>query len=291
MDQQVTVLAAPADAQQAVMPETMSMTAIPLVSVVVPAYNAESTIASCIESLLAQDYPQERLEIIVVDNNSRDDTAGIVAAYPVTLLSEVDKQSAYATRNRGIRHASGDIVAFTDSDCIAEQTWLRNLVRHWRNDAIGCFSGLVKPYQQESTVALLLGRYQADRFHGQKKTEWPYAIGGNCAYKRSVLDEIGLFDEDLRSGGDVELSWRMQKKSSKRIQFVEDAVVYHRYPERVRDVLKTTHFRGYGQGILNEGYGYKGTVIIIRLGEFQNSASTQLLLLAPVRCQSLAQTL
>src|SRR4051794_2667993 len=85
-------------------------------------------IGRCLEAVAAQDYPQEVTEVIVVDNGSTDDTRAVVAAYGVTLLIESEIRTSYAARNRGIRHARGEFVAFLDSDCVAAPEWLSQLV-------------------------------------------------------------------------------------------------------------------------------------------------------------------
>ena len=95
----------------------------PLVSVIVPVYNRGEAIGKCIKSLLAQEYPKKKLEIIIVDNNSNDKTKDTIKKYPVKYLLEKEKGS-YAARNKGIEHAKGEIIAFTDSDCIADKQWV-----------------------------------------------------------------------------------------------------------------------------------------------------------------------
>jgi len=93
--------------------------ALPRASVVVPVFNAVGEIGRLVESLLAQDYPRDRFEIVVVDNGSTDGTAGSVAGFPVKLLKETDVQSSYAARNRALAEVTGEWVAFTDADCFA----------------------------------------------------------------------------------------------------------------------------------------------------------------------------
>ena len=105
---------------------------MPFVSVVVPVRNGERTIAACLESLLAQDYPKDKVEIIVVDNDSADHTAEIIQRYPVTYLLEREVRNPGGVRNRGMREVRGDIVAFTDGDCVAVQDWLQRGVAAFR---------------------------------------------------------------------------------------------------------------------------------------------------------------
>ena len=99
---------------------------LPLISVIVPVYNSSGCIAELIGSLLDQDYPKELYEVIVVDNNSSDDTVSIIEKHPfVTLLRETETQSSYAARNTGIKAANHALLAFTDADCVATEQWLR----------------------------------------------------------------------------------------------------------------------------------------------------------------------
>ena len=88
------------------------------ISVIVPVRNNEEMIGDCIESLLAQDYPKEDYEIIVVDNNSTDKTTDIIKKYPVKYLHE-EKTGRGIARNTAVKTAFGEIIAFTDSDYIA----------------------------------------------------------------------------------------------------------------------------------------------------------------------------
>ena len=108
--------------------EHLPADAWPSVTVVVPAYNSQETIAGCIESLVNLHYPREKLEIIVADNGSRDSTVAIASRYPVRVLRE-EQRGAAAARNCGIREARGEYIAFTDSDCQVAPDWLHELVR------------------------------------------------------------------------------------------------------------------------------------------------------------------
>src|SRR5262245_13454924 len=98
-------------------------------TVIVAVYNGASTIEACVASLLALHYPRPDHEIIVVDNGSTDGTAAVLASFGdrVRVLTEPTR-GASAARNRGIRHARGRVIAFTDADCTVEPGWLAALV-------------------------------------------------------------------------------------------------------------------------------------------------------------------
>src|SRR5678815_1507408 len=98
-------------------------------SIVVPFFNAERYIERCARALLAQAYPAERYEILMVDNNSTDSSARIVRGFDRVRLLQESEQGSYAARNRGIDQARGDIVTFTDPDCEPRKDWLEQIGR------------------------------------------------------------------------------------------------------------------------------------------------------------------
>ena len=110
--------------------------AIQSISVIVPCFNAAGTLERCIEGLLEQQLPNSTIEILVIDNNSRDDTVAIAKRHPtVTLLCE-PIQGAYAARNAGLRRAKGEILAFIDPDCVPGSGWLNELTRPFETDSV-----------------------------------------------------------------------------------------------------------------------------------------------------------
>jgi len=96
----------------------------PRVSVVVPVRDAADRIGRCLEALLAQSWPRDRLEIWVVDDASRDATRERVRALGVSLLEQPEPRGPYAARNRGLLAATGEVLAFTDSDCVPGKDWV-----------------------------------------------------------------------------------------------------------------------------------------------------------------------
>jgi glycosyltransferase involved in cell wall biosynthesis len=94
---------------------------VPLLSVIVPVWNDESRIGQCIDALKRQSLDSALFEIIVVDNGSTDSTATVVSRYTNVVLLYEPQPGSYAARNTGLRHARGEYVAFTDSDCVPEE--------------------------------------------------------------------------------------------------------------------------------------------------------------------------
>ena len=180
------------------------------VTVIVPVYNAEQTIEACLESLLSQDFPRDRYEIVVVDNNPADSTKDRILKYAVTCAVEDQIQTSYAARNRGIKLAKGEILAFTDSDCVADVSWLSAGIRPFSDPRIGAVGGRVLAYQPKTYIE----RYQDRRQEmSQEALTDPVKVRNrtakiitcNAFFRRATFEQIGLFKADLVSGGDYDL--------------------------------------------------------------------------------------
>lgn len=203
--------------------------ATPRVSVIVPVRDGAATIGSCLGALAALDYPRERLEVVVVDNRSRDDTRDVVARHPVRLVCEDAVQSSYAARNRGVAAASGAILAFTDADCVPDRAWLRALVAPFVSADVGGVAGAIEAFAATSTVE----RFQARRAIRAERAfahpVLPFAQTANAAYPRDLVVALGGFDARLPFGGDLDFSWRLQRETGRRLAYAPDALVRHRH--------------------------------------------------------------
>ena len=206
-----------------------------LVTVIVPAFNAQDTIAGLIESLLRQEYPKDSLEIIIVDNNSTDKTNEIARRYPVKVLEE-KIQSASSARNTGLRSAMGEIIAWTDSDCIADSAWVWEGIRQIAEGKADMVGGRVKFFG--SGRLTLAQRY--DSITNMRNEAYirdnHFAVTANLFAKRAVFDKIGPFMGEVKSGADAEWT-RRAVKAGFRLIYEPRAVVYHparRLPELLR---------------------------------------------------------
>lgn len=214
------------------------------VSVIVPVYNDQNHIGKLIESLLKQDYQQELLEIIIVDNNSTDRTKEIVLHYPVTLLEENEVQSSYAARNKGIKNAKHDILAFIDSDCVASRQWIDKGVSKLLDSGADLVGAKVDFILSSKRAAAEM--YDAiTHFDFETSIAEQKGTGaGNLFVHRYVFDKIGLFPGDVESGGDFQWSNRAIRNRFKLV-YSPDAVVSH--PARsFRSLLKKRYRTGGG---------------------------------------------
>lgn len=205
------------------------MPELPAVAVVVPVHNGEGTIRTCLEALLEQDWPQDALELIVVDNRSTDRTCEVIAQFPVRLVEERDLQSSYAARNRGVAASRSALLAFTDADCVPDPGWVRALVSALEPAAVGIAAGPIEPWRSDRLVE----RYQAVRAlradRAFRHPVLPFAQTANAACPRVVFDAVGGFDAACRFGGDLDFCWRVQRRTGLRLAYEPAAVVRHRH--------------------------------------------------------------
>jgi cellulose synthase/poly-beta-1,6-N-acetylglucosamine synthase-like glycosyltransferase len=230
---------------------------LPFVSIVIPAYNATGTIRLCLDAVLGLDYPRDRYEVIVVDNNSTDGTPEVVSQYPVRLVYEREIQGPHAATNTGVRHAQGEIIAFTDSDCVPEPGWLRALVAPFADPEVVAVGGRIEAYRPASRVEKFLGEeIRPFRNCVRLSNSFPASIiTGNAAYRAEAFRAAGMFNPYMYTGSEVDLSWRVQWMTGKKAVYVPEAVVYHKFSPGVRRLFR--HFRIYGYSEIMLGTLYK----------------------------------
>lgn len=173
--------------------------------------------------------PRELYEILIVDNGSDDGTADVVRSYPVKLLVENGKRNSYAARNRGIANAIGEVIAFTDADCIPRNDWIEsgvtNLNRVPRCGLVGgrivfFFKNSGKPNAVEIYDSIL-GLRQKEHIENGK-----YGATANVFTFKKVFKHAGLFDDTLKSGGDNKWGRRVHSFGYELV-YADDIVVAH----------------------------------------------------------------
>jgi glycosyltransferase involved in cell wall biosynthesis len=181
-------------------------------------------VGRCLEALRAQSHPAEHTELIVVDNGSVDETRGRVRDHDVTLLVERSRRSPYAARNAGLAQATGDVVAFTDSDCVPAKDWLERGLACLEHEAADLIAGQVSfSYRRRPRAAELLDAI-TNLDQARSVAQRGVAKTGNLFVARRVFDEIGRFDDRRRSGGDVSFTARATGAGFT-LLYADDAVV------------------------------------------------------------------
>jgi len=208
--------------------------ALPHVSVVITSRNNEQTIEECLKSIAELEYPEDLLEIIVIDAGSTDKTAQIAEKYTKKVVSRpVNAPAAY---NYALKIASHDILAFVDSDAKVEREWLRKLVPHLNGDRVAGVSGNIETWNPENLWARSIGYDIKARYARLGKYTGRIATM-NLLLKRSTLDEVGGFDEGFPSQYDTELGFRLTSRGYK-IAFERTAICYHFNRQTLRTYFK-----------------------------------------------------
>lgn len=230
---------------------------VPKVSVIVPVYNGEKTLSLCLDSLMSLDYPKEQLEIIVVENNSTDASPNIIKKYPVKYIFEKKKGTAIA-KNIGIKVSAGELIAFTDQDCIVDKAWIKNMVESFKNDfKIGACGGKTLSYKPRTWLEKCNDFIPSIVTIFSKNNFLPFIQSCNVMYRKDVLYEIGLHDERIGFCSDLDISWRICLKGY-HLKFVPEAVVYHKRRDKL-NAFFAQYFK-YGYEDYNVWLKYKGLV-------------------------------
>jgi len=218
--------------------------AYPKVSVVVCVYNGERTIDSCLSSLEKLNYPN--YEVVVVNDGSTDKTRQIAESYDYIRLINQENKGLSEARNVGIQASKGEIIAFTDADCMADADWLAYLVARFQSSEFGAVGGPNFSPPDDSFIASCVAVSPGAPTHVLLDDEIAEHIPGcNMAFRREALEAIAGFDPIFRAAGDdVDVCWRLQIKGYK-IGFSPAAVVWHFRRNTIRDYLKQQ--RGYGK--------------------------------------------
>jgi glycosyltransferase involved in cell wall biosynthesis len=180
----------------------------PMVSVVICAYNAERTTEACLKSLRELDYPN--YEVVVVDDGSRDATATIAARFPEFRLIRQPNKGLSVARNVGMQAARGEIIAYTDSDCVVDPHWLTFMVGAMAaNGFDACGGPNYAPHEEGRTEACVSASPGAPCHVLTAPDRAEHLAGCNMVFRKTVLQQIGGFDPQFTAAGDdVDICWR-----------------------------------------------------------------------------------
>lgn len=235
-------------------------TDLPRVSVVVCAYNAQSTLRECLESLTLVDYPD--LEVIVVDDGSKDATGQIAAEFPQFVTITQTNHGLSHARNVGAERATGEIVVYTDSDCVVDPDWLRLLVQGMRDQQVEAIGGPNITPHSDGWSAQCVAVSPGNPSHVMLDDHYAEHVPGcNMAFRRDVLLGIGGFDTQYRvAGDDVDFCWRLLDEGYS-IGYASGAFVWHHRRETVKAYLKQQIGYGRAEALLNFMHPHRFSVV------------------------------
>lgn len=241
-------------------------------SVVIATHNRRDLLGRVADAILAQSLPRERYELIIVDDGSTDGTGALcaeLAKRPGVRCLRQPNRGAAAARNLGIRAAAGDIVAFTDDDCLVPPEWLERLADGYARhpEVVGVGGGIVAPPDVLRTRAVArLEDYVARRVYGAGDDEvlggFECPAGGtnNMSYRRAALLEVGGFDESFPPrvwGEDADLKLRITQRGG-RLLYIPIAVIHLR-DYRLGPFLRQSWQRGRGEAHFRlKHHGHRG---------------------------------
>ena len=206
------------------------MTSTPLVSVIVPVFNDIDRLQHCLAALEQQTYPKSQYEVIVIDNGSTEgNVAEVVAGFGQAIATFEARSGSYAARNRGLELAKGDVIAFTDADCIPAADWLENGITVLLNTPnCGLVAGRIEIFFKNPSKLTIVERYESVlAFQQQEHLEqYRYGSTANVFTFRQVIDRVGAFDATLKSNGDFEWGRRVAAHGYQQI-YAETACVAH----------------------------------------------------------------
>ena len=228
------------------------------VSIVISTYNSADEIKKCIKGLEGQSFPRERYEIIVIDDGSTDNTGVIAKDHDILYYFQENKGPASA-RNKGVELAKGDIVLFTDADCIPDKNWIEEMVSPFKNPEIAGVKGAYKN-KQKSLWARFAQIEFCERYKLLLKNEYiDFVDTYSAGYRKDLFLSLGGFDTSfpVPNNEDTDFSYRISLNGYKMV-FNPNAVVWHSgHPDTLKKYMRLKFWRGYWRMAVYQRYASK----------------------------------
>ena len=221
------------------------------VSIIIPAYNAESTIQECLQSVTIIKWSGE-LEVILVNDGSTDRTAEIAASFSGVNTINVPHRGAAGATNLGIKAAHNDIVVLVDADVVLEKDWLEKIIPVFADPSVAAAGGSVVT-ANKSIIGKIAG-YDVELRLSKAPTDIDHLPTANTAYRRQILLEVGLLNEEMKAGYDADLSRRL-KAAGYRLILKKDTRCRHYWKDNLKDYLRQQYNYAYYRMILARKFG------------------------------------
>jgi glycosyltransferase involved in cell wall biosynthesis len=239
----------------------------PFVSVIIPVLNDFKRLKICLKALEQQTYPEELYEVIVVDNGSVENIEPLIEKCPRALLTYEAKRGSYAARNHGIAMSSGEILAFTDADCIPTDNWIENGVKALLSiPNNGLIAGKIEFFFKHSNSPTAIEVFDSITNLQQEKyvKEYHFGATANLFTYKQLFEELGYFNSDLQSGGDAEWGSRVFFHGYV-VSYSEDCHVFHPARNSLKQLIKKVirQTKGSRDRNLNKSFTFKEAIALI----------------------------
>lgn len=201
----------------------------PFVSIIIPAYNDSVRLQHCLTLLTSQSYPNDRYEVVVIDNNSTEDIKSLVASFSQAVYAFEAAPGSYSARNLGLSIAKGEILGFTDSDCAPSPDWIeKGVMQVLAHPGYGLVGGAIEFSFVNPSNPTPTELYDSLHFLRQKKyvQDDHFGVTANLFTTPDVFAAVGLFNATLKSGGDREWGQRVHA-AGYRQAYAPDVVITH----------------------------------------------------------------
>lgn len=212
----------------------------PFVSIIIPTYNDSERLKKCLQALDHQTYNQNQYEVIVVDNNSTEDLKSVVIQFCQATYEFEPTVGSYAARNSGISAAKGTILGFTDSDCIPSPDWIEKGISHL-SDECQYIAGQISIFFKNPDRPTIAELYDSLNCLNQQHylESGHFGATANLFAHKELFGEVGLFNADLKSGGDKEWGQRVFEAGHQQV-YGSDVLVLHPARYSSEDIRKKT---------------------------------------------------
>lgn len=215
------------------------------ISIIIPVYNDYDRLNQCLKAIGKQDYKSDLIEVILIDNGSENyieqmETVKLQFGELNIIIEQELTIGSYAARNTGINLSKGEILVFTDSDCIPDPLWLSSGVKALNNTKnCGFVAGNVNIIVSNPDKPSLIELYEkVDAFPQKKYVEkYNFGVTANIFTYRVVMEKVGYFNSRLKSGGDFEWGQRVYNRGYS-ILYENDAIVYHPARDSFKKVVQ-----------------------------------------------------
>lgn len=213
------------------------------ISVIICTYNGTATLRPCLESL--QRLRHTSFEVLLIDDGSTEDIASIASDLPAVRYLRQEHAGLSAARNLGMREARGEILAYTDDDCLADEDWLTHIAAGFDDPQwVACGGPNIPPAPRNQAEAIVAAAPGAPAHVMLNDAEAEHLPGCNLTIRKAALEAIGGFRVGYRTAGDdVDVCWRLREAGG-RLRFMPGAMVWHHRRRSFSAYLRQQ--RGYG---------------------------------------------